>query len=79
MHLMHHAPVFNHADVCATLATDVCSVHATCTDRMALCGYTFKLRERYNLCNRLLSAVCHDHCMLFIMLTLRLSIKPGTL
>jgi len=37
---MHYAVECNQADVCASLATDVRSVHAICADRLALCGYT---------------------------------------
>ena len=57
MHVMRHALVSDQADVYAIHATDVCRVHATCTERLALCGYTFKLNEWCNLYDGLLSAL----------------------
>ncbi len=79
MHLMHHALVFNQVDAYATCAIHVCSVHAICTDRLALCGYNFQAEGKVQFVQQAAVSVYYGHCMLSIMLTLRLSMKPGTL
>ncbi len=63
---MHYAVMSIQADAYATCASNaLCSVHAICTDRLALCRYILELRERYSLFNRLLSASDYGHCTLY--------------